>query len=407
MMDYDTEPELTGDQPSIAERAGYRGGEAAQEATSGLRDMFALRSAAAAAATPSAAKVAQRHAAAEATAQDDLAASDLEAENLPGSFGDTSGSGAAGSETGGDSTAGTEVSATTDMGEQAHVGGTGVVSAASAENLDTDDADTDEQVAVQRVRVRQAAKEQEDEDAAREAHQHAQAEVQAESDAEVAVTDPDESRGDTDTQVPSPALPQRLLVRRGDPDSDAAYVRTGMAFDGSASSQIKEFPSSLEKTLRADLAMMTNESFATKVPLSQLVTAYVASQLGAASDEEGMAALDANTATALRAFRMTDNRTGSIEATLAALSANVEKIQNQSSTMTYLLAKYAEKSRLLENGLTYLITERLYPTPGAANLPAGEVPLMGGKYRKMRDRLRKDTDREIRDEKINTGRPMR
>jgi len=203
------------------------------------------------------------------------------------------------------------------------------------------------------------------------------------------------------------APPQRVRVRRGDPIKDAQLAKNvGFRFDDGRTKQVAMFPSSLETLLRQDLAEMTNEQFARDVSLPSLLAAFVAAQLGAAAEKSAFEALDENTRTALTAFRMLDRRTGAIEGRLADLDVRTEDMLEAVKTTMYMLQRYSEKSRFIENGVTYLVTERLSPSTVASS-PIQQAQLIDGKYRQVRDRLAELTDREIRDEKIAKGRPLR
>lgn len=294
----------------------------------------------------------------------------------------------------GDTTTGTQVAATTDMGNAAHVGETGVVSAASTENLDVNDAEDDEAVAqVRRIKEQQTQLEQEEEV------------VEDETPAQLEPDAHEKGSGSREPMVeaaPAPPLPERVMITRGEPDSDAVYVRQAPHFDDSGVRHAKKLPRSLVDILRQDLAVMTNQRFAEDLPVSELVTAFIAVQLGVVTES----GIDDNTVTAMRAFRKSDHRTGVLEEGLNALSHQNKQMEQYLGTILGVLKSSGEKSRLMENALSYLVTERLDPSVSGSMTPE-ERPIMGGKYRNVRDRLRRETDEEIKSETYQEGRPIR
>lgn len=211
----------------------------------------------------------------------------------------------------------------------------------------------------------------------------------------------------TVVQVEMRAPAERIRVTGGEPIVDAKFApKLGFQFDESGTKQVKQFPASLEALLRDDLAEMTNVEFAREVSLPSLVTAFVASQLGAVATSEALAGLDENTRTALAAFRMMDRRTGAVEGRLAELDERTEQMLDAMKSTLHVLKKHSEQTRFLENGVTFLVTERLSPSQ-VVDVPLSQVQMVDGKYRQVRDRLMEQTDREIRDEKIARGRPLR
>lgn len=296
---------------------------------------------------------------------------------------------------GSSSTAGTAVSPVTDMGDQAHVGGTGVVSAASADNLDADDASDDEQAReAQALREREAQIEAEREAARREAEAQRERE-RAESETEDDVEPP--------TAEPI-SVPQRIRVAHGEPNTQAVYrPKLGFRFGDEQTVQVRKFPTELVSRLRSDLAMTTNAEFAQQMDLPGMLAAFVAVQLGMASDPTVIESVDDNTRIAMRAFAQLDRRTAALEDTLATVSDQVGSTDMRVHALSGTVTKINEMLRVLENATTYLVSERIDPTSTVGVLPS-EVPVTGGKYAAMRTRLRHETGVEIQDEKLRRGR---
>lgn len=393
-LDFD-EPEQT---PGLAERAGFRSGDVATSTVSVLNELIGAnrrsRGMSLSATEVAAARAATLGSAPQASAGSSSGAA-APADHGGGEEGEghsfESGSG-------GGSAAGSAVSVVTDMGEQAHVGGTGVVSAASEDNLEVDDASDDEvEQAAQATRAEEARRAEESAEAAQplEAAQAAEPEP-------VEHGDEDEFGEPEDT---APAV-QRVRVGQGAPDLDATYQpKIGFSFgfgDGSTA-QVKKFPNELVSRLRADLESVTTPDFARQMDLSGMVTAFVAVQLGMVPDARAAEATDANTLTAMRAFAQLDRRTAALEATLATVESQVHGTDDRVRGLVGTFTKTVETLRVLENAVTYLVSERLDPSSMVGTLPS-EVAVMGGKYATMRDRLRLETSTEIRDEKLRHGR---
>ncbi|HEU5223058.1 MAG TPA: hypothetical protein VFU07_05180 [Candidatus Lumbricidophila sp.] len=406
---------------SLPERLGYREGQTAEVAGAKLKAIIEQGSAARDAreaallmsvpepAMPDAAEVdgiseaaivEMRHAAevaAEETAREHEA---IDSAELP--------DGAFGSVTVASGGGGGAVAPTSNTGDQAHVGGTGVVSTASPDNFDVDTAEDDEIARAAAEQAEQEAKRQAAEQARVQAAQEAAAAAQAERDSariEEANTAQSEPQPEPENEAPAPVA-QRIRVGRGEPIVDAVYAKRGFKFDGSGTVQVKSFPASLEKRLREDLASMTNEQFASDLPISQLLAAFVASEVGALARADELEGLDENTRTALQAFRMIDHRTGTVEQRLSTLEDTSEQTLKQVEVTMRTLQRYAEQARLLENAVVFLVTERIDPSSFATVAPA-QAQLLDGKYRQTRDRLRQLTDAQLRGEHRAEGRPIR
>jgi len=202
---------------------------------------------------------------------------------------------------------------------------------------------------------------------------------------------------------------QQVTITRGEPIRDAVVTKSEkFQFGDGGTQQVTHVPKVLIRQLRDNLAVMTNDEFAQALPVTSLLAAFVASQLGAAvapEDSESLS-LDANTRTALQAFRGIDGRTGAIERQLAELEKVSRMAEGYSHRALTTLVKYAEKSRLMENALAFLVSDRLDPVR-VSGIDALRAPLVGGRYREMRDHLRRQTDQELAQEKLTEGRPRR
>jgi len=403
-VEADSMPNYTADTRGLEQRVGYRAGSAGHRAVDStalfIAEKKAAREAQRASAEPVAQSqvVAQHQAVAQVTSEsaeqiDETFASYDEAKAQRETGGSADDSGEA-------SMAGTEVSAVSDMGDQAHVGGSGVTSAASGDNLDVDDVDDDEQVAVERAVKAQAQARAEAEEQAQDSEPEAVLEPVQDDEPDLVALDAPQP----EVQAPrnAPPVPQKLLVRRGEPITDAAVVKAKFAFDESGTKQVTDFPQTLLAILRQDLATMTNEAFADSIPVSALVAAYVAAQLGVLNDASDQKKLDANTATALSAFRMADYRTGALEEGLSLLKTMTGELDSKMASLTLKTKQLDGKVSVVENGVAFMVTERVEPTLGSKT-----PDLMSDKNARVRDRLRKLTYDEIRDEIQRSGRTVR
>jgi hypothetical protein len=68
---------------------------------------------------------------------------------------------------------------------------------------------------------------------------------------------------------------------------------------------------------------------------------------------------------------------------------------------------YAQQTRRQENALAFLVSERISPTMNIQQIPLHTLDLTGGNYRNIRDLLRRQTEKEMADERIQRGRPLR
>ncbi|MDP9903214.1 hypothetical protein [Arthrobacter bambusae] len=202
---------------------------------------------------------------------------------------------------------------------------------------------------------------------------------------------------------------QQVIIMRGEPIRDAVVTKSEkFQFGDGGTQQVTHVPKVLIRQLRDNLAVMTNDEFAQALPVTSLLAAFVASQLGAAvsPEDSDSLSLDANTRIALQAFRGIDGRTGAIERQLAGLEKVSRMAEGYSHRALTTLVQYAEKSRLMENALAFLVSDRLDPVR-VSGIDALRAPLVGGRYREMRDHLRRQTDQELVQEKLTEGRPRR
>lgn len=417
---------------SIAERIGYREGEATERAQSSLEALIAERrkqhapepvlepepasqaglfarvvSEEAAQPAPGGESVVeQQHVIAVAIVDEtrrENAGRELEADHVgttseqAGLSGEHGGSGGSASDQGAGAVAGTAVAATTDMGSQAHVGGTGVESAASDSSLGGDTSSQNDEQSV----GAQEPDEPDSEIPQAERETGPVPEPTSATSTPVVLVPEDES-------VAQPRV-QQVIVQRGEPLRDAVVNKTlKFQFGDGELKQVKAVPDVLIRQLRDNLAVMTNDDFARDLPVTSLIAAFITSQLGMmlAPGVDDALEPDANTKTALTAFRGIDGRTGAIERQLAELDRVTRMTESYANRTLSTLIRYSEKSRLLENALTFLVSDRFDPVR-VSGVDALRAPLTGGRYREMRDHLRRQTDQELAEEKITEGRPRR
>lgn len=191
-------------------------------------------------------------------------------------------------------------------------------------------------------------------------------------------------------------MPQGATVPEASYDN-----RSKFAFDTGKAGQVKSFPRSLERLLRDRLARAANPDFARDLPISQLITAFAAAQLGVSGSP------DANTAQALAAFRGSDSRLDSLERKLSDLDALSRVAQERSSQMMDRLREVSRAQRLAENALAFLVVEGYSPTSGISTQPPEQLRATGGRYELARKRLRSLTQAQLQQEMDAAGRMMR
>jgi len=173
----------------------------------------------------------------------------------------------------------------------------------------------------------------------------------------------------------------------------------GLSFEGESAS-LKAFPKALIDEMRRILGEQTNESFARDISQVSIVTAFAMAVLG--TD----VVVDTTTSNAVKAFKASDPRTDAIETTTAALLAQQTKADGMLKAILGRLGAVAETASVLEIGQAYALAERTAQLDTSATVPEN-IDVTQKRALAARDNIRSRAKKQLQDEKIQAGRPIR
>jgi len=173
----------------------------------------------------------------------------------------------------------------------------------------------------------------------------------------------------------------------------------GLTFEG-PSVNLKYFPRVLVEQMRTMLEPHLGEDFARDLSQFSLVTAFVVAAMG--SD----LVTDEYTREAAKAFRAADPRTDAIDKRTTALLAQQTKADGMLKAILGRLGAVAETASVLEIGQAYALAERTAQLDTSATVPEN-IDVTQKRALAARDHIRSRAKKQLQDEKIQAGRPIR